>query len=282
MSETGIKSGYPYAVGRVRAMEDSVFSREQYSRLIAAEKDGRLRVLAEAGYGAGAEKQELEAMIDAELRGVHELMNEIAPDTALTDLFFIEYDAHNLKSLLKARAVGAAADGILLSCGVFDVEVLKVCVSADEYSMLSPQFEPLSELEGATDPGAISRSVDAAAYAHIFAVLKKHKAPALEAFFRLKAGCTNALTRMRGRKLALSEEAVAKLLIPGDFDEPAAEGEVREFERRCAVRLNDCLREARSDPFGPAALCSYINDKQNEARNIRMIFAGCGEDDIDV
>ena len=104
--------------------------------------------------------------------------------------------------------------------------------------------------------------MDAAAYAHIFAVLKKHKAPALEAFFRSKAGCTNALTRMRGRKLALSEEAVAKLLIPGDFDEPAAEGEVREFERRCAVRLNDCLREARSDPFGPAALCSYINDKQ--------------------
>ncbi len=61
----GIKSGYPYAVGRVRAMEDSVFSREQYSRLIAAEKDGRLRVLAETGYGAGAEKQEREPMIDA-------------------------------------------------------------------------------------------------------------------------------------------------------------------------------------------------------------------------
>ena len=277
-----LKSGYPYAVGRVRAMEDTVFSREQYSRLLAAEKDGRLRVLSEMGYGAGAEKQELEAMIDAELRGVRELMNEIAPDTALTDIFFLEYDAHNIKALLKARSVGADADGILLSCGVTDVEVLKVCVSADEYSMLGKEFEPLEKLEGVTDPGAISRAVDSAVYSHVFAVLKKHKAPALEAFFRLKAGCTNALTRLRAKKLGLSDEAVKALLIDGDFDEPSAEGGVREFERACAEKLNDCLRDARSDPFGPAALGSYINDKQNEARNIRMIFAGCGEDEIDV
>ena len=278
----GIKSGYPYAVGRVRAMEDSVFSREQYSRLIAAEKDGRLRVLAEAGYSAGAEKQELEPMIDAELRGVHELMNEIAPEPELTDLFFHEYDAHNLKALLKARAIGAEADGILLSCGVFDVEVLKVCVSADEYSMLGAAFEPLENLEGSTYPGEISRAVDSAVYAHIFAVLKKRKAPALDEFFRLKAGFTNALTRIRGRALGLSEEAVAKMLIAGDFDEPAAEGVVRQFERACGEKLNACLREARSDPFGPAALGSFINDKQNEARNIRIVFAGGGEDDIDV
>ena len=263
-------------------MEDSVFSREQYSRLIAAEKDGRLRVLSEMGYGAGAEKQELESMIDAELRGVRELMNAIAPDTALTDLFFREYDAHNIKALLKARTVGADADGILLSCGVTDVEVLKVCVSADEYSMLGKEFEPLEELEGVTDPGEISRAVDAAVYAHIFAVLKKHKAPALEAFFRLKAGCTNALTRLRAKKLGLSDEAIGKLMIAGDFDEPSAEGDVREFERTCAEKLNECLRDARSDPFGPAALGSYINDKQNEARNIRIVFAGCGEDEIDV
>ena len=277
-----LKSGYPYAVGRVRAMEDTVFSREQYSRLIAAGRDGFVRVLSEMGYGAGAEKQELETMIDAELRGVRELMNEIAPDTALTDIFFLEYDAHNIKALLKARSVGADADGILLSCGVTDVEVLKVCVSADEYSMLGKEFEPLEKLEGVTDPGEISRAVDSAVYARVFAVLKKHKAPALEAFFRLKAGCTNALTRLRAKKLGLSDEAVKALLIDGDFDEPSAEGGVREFERACAEKLNDCLRDARSDPFGPAALGSYINDKQNEARNIRMIFAGCGEDEIDV
>ena len=283
MAETyGIKSGYPYAVGRVRALEDAVFSREQYSRLTAAEKDGRLRVLSEMGYGAGAEKQELEPMIDAELRGVRELMNEIAPEPELTDLFFCEYDAHNIKALLKARIVGADADGILLSCGVTDVEVLKVCVSADEYSMLGKEFEPLEKLEGATDPGAISRAVDFAVYAYIFAVLKKRKAPALEAFFRLKAGCTNALTRLRAKKLGLSDEAAAKLLIAGDFDEPTAEGDVREFERTCAEKLTACLRDARGDPFGPAALGSYINDKQNEARNIRMIFAGCGEDEIDI
>ena len=276
-----LKSGYPYAVGRVRAMEDTVFSREQYSRLIAAGRDGFLRVLAELGYGAGREADSLEPMIDAELCEVKALMDEIAPDTALTDLFFLEYDAHNLKSLLKARLVGADADGILLSCGAFDIDVLKVCVSADEYSMLGAEFEPLEKLEGVTDPGAISRAVDSAVYAHIFAVLKKHKAPALEEFFRLKAGCANALTRIRAKKLGLSDEATAKLLIEGDFTEPAAEGGVREFERACALKLNACLRESRGDPFGPAALGAYINEKQNEARNVRIIFAGGGEDAID-
>ena len=277
-----LKSGYPYAVGRVRALEDSVFSREQYSRLIAAGRDGFLRVLAELGYGAGAEADALEPMIDAELREVKALMDEIAPEPALTDLFFLEYDAHNLKTLLKARIVGADADPLLLSCGVFDREVLKVCVSADEYSMLGKEFEPLEKLEGVTDPGAISRAVDSAVYAHIFAALKKRKAPALEEFFRLKAGCANALTKLRAKKLGLSDEATAKLLIEGDFTVPAAEGGVNEFERACAEKLNACLRDARGDPFGPAALGSYINDKQNEARNIRIIFAGCGEDEIDV
>lgn len=282
MAETvTMKSGYPYAVGRIRAIEDTVFSREQYSRLLAADRDGQLRLLAEFGYPSV--EGGLEAMIDAELSEVKALMDEIAPDTELTDLFFYEYDAHNLKTLLKARIVGADADAMLLSCGVFDTDVLKVCVAADEYSMLAPAFEPLEALEGVTDPGAVSRAVDSAVYAHIFSVLKKHKAPVLTEFFRLKAGYTNKLTRIRAKKLGISDEAVEKLLIPGDFPEPTAEAEsVLAFERELADKLNACLRDARYDPFGPVTLCCYINDKQNEARNIRMIFAGCGEDEIDV
>lgn len=282
MSDTvKMKSGYPFAVGRIRAIEDTVFSREQYLRLLSEDRDAQLRLLVEFGYPSA--EGGLEAMIDAQLAEVKALMDEIAPVTEITDLFFCEYDAHNLKALLKARLLRTDADDILLSCGVFDTEVLKVCVAADEYSMLGSDFEPLAALEGVTDPSEISRAVDNAVYSHIFKVLKKYRIPALTEYFRLKAGYTNKLTRIRAKKLGLSDEAVEALLIDGDFTEPETEAETAaEFERELVRKLNEYLRGARFDPFGPSALFSYINDKQNEARNIRIIFAGGGENDIDV
>lgn len=276
------RSEYPFAVGRIRAIEDSVFSKDQYARMLSLDRDGQLKMLAESGYGSGASNSDLESMIDAEMSKVKALMDEIAPYPELTNLLFHEYDAHNLKTLLKARIVGINPDDMLLSCGVFDTEIMKVCVSADEYSMLGEDFKVLEKLEGNTNPGEISVAVDNAFYAHIFTVLKKRREPLLKEYFRIKAGYTNALTRLRGKKLGFSAELINKLLISGDYPEPqTAADDVRAFERECAVKLYDCLRENRADPFGVAALVCYISEKQNEARNIRIIFAGGGENDID-
>lgn len=276
------KSEYPFAVGRIRAIEDNVFSKDQYTRMISLDRDAQLKMLSESGYGNGASKGSLESMIDAEISGVKALMDEIAPCPELTNLLFYEYDAHNLKTLLKARIVGVNPDDMLLSCGVFDPEVLKVCVSADEYSMLGEEFKVLEKLENNTNPGEISIAVDNAFYAHIFSVLKKRKEPLLKEYFRIKAGYTNALTKLRGKKLGFSTELINKLLIIGDYPEPeTTSDDVRVFERECAVKLYNCLRENKADPFGVAALVCYISEKQNEARNIRIIFAGGGEDDID-
>lgn len=274
MDNTFGKTTYPFAVGRISAMWDTLLSKEQWSRLEQLRGAEIVRLLGEFGYGNGAKERTLDALCEAQLLEVKRLMAEIAPDEALTNLFFAEYDAHNIKTILKSRLINADVTNLLSPLGTFDTEIIRVCVSADEYSMLGKAFESLSMLENVTEPQAISAAVDNAVYAYIFDVLKKHRCPLLYEYFSLKAAYTNALTVLRAGRIGLSQAAADRMMISVEKSVVALRDEsVDALASRMAEVLEKLLNESKNDPFGIGALVCYIDRRMNEVKRLRLIAA---------
>ena len=100
---------------RIRAMENRLLTRERMDRMIDARDNSEaMKVLAECGYddAAGLDAALLQARAE-----VFRDMERSAPDPRLVEVFQIKYDYHNAKAILKAQAMGAEAERLLLGGG---------------------------------------------------------------------------------------------------------------------------------------------------------------------
>ena len=269
---------WPFAAAVFNARRDTLLKDEQYERLLTKKGEGLVRALCEMGYGKGDAQQQtsIKALTEASISSLRETLYKTVPDTSVTDLFFIEFDAHNIKVILKSRLLERDCDEYLSKNGTIDCDLIKVCASADEFSTLGDAFVPLADLGGERDAQKISAAVDRACYLHIFALLKKKNLPLFDEYFSIKAKYTNALTKIRAERLGFSEELTASLLIPEgnakyqiDLRAESVEAIELERERVCA----SLLYSHRNDTDGPAATAHYISQKLLEARNVRIIDA---------
>ena len=103
-----------YAVARIRCHENGLIGRERMARMIAGTAEEAMQVLTGAGYGGAAAAEgtaDVEALIAAELARTDALVREVSPDPALTELFLMQADVHNLKALYKLRLLGGGDAG---------------------------------------------------------------------------------------------------------------------------------------------------------------------------
>lgn len=122
MSTKTADTKYLYASSRVRALENSLLTRERLERMIDARSDAdALKVLAECGYTGVPDERggELESCLSSMRSGVYALLSQISPDKNLIDTLRVRYDYHNLKVLIKSAAAGTLqdADRLLIDCG---------------------------------------------------------------------------------------------------------------------------------------------------------------------
>ena len=77
------------------------------------------KVLGEIGYGefSAASEGELSAVLAREQEKLFQDLYRFVPDRAVVDVFKVKYDYHNLKALLKARAMGMDGKRLLLDAG---------------------------------------------------------------------------------------------------------------------------------------------------------------------
>lgn len=268
------ETSYPYAVGRVKALEGTLLDRAQWGRLLEADEAQGLSLLREWGYGASAGADDLESRLRAQLADTAILLREIAPDPGLLRVFCLPVDAHNLKVLLKARLVGEKADRLLLSGGCFEKALLQVCVEVDDYSLLSPLLgERLQGAGDLTDPQALSVLVDNAVFAQMLRDAGKNEL--LRQYLRTQAEYTNRLSAIRASQLGWSQQQLDRVQIPIENTPPAAlqDGDVREVEREKQQALRRVIAGQKDDSFGPGPLLYYRLAKEQEARALRILFA---------
>ncbi len=220
------QSSYAYAVARVRVLEGRLLTKERMTRLAEADSPGdALRLLQEFGYGAAVgdikSPDEYDRLIFAELSEAYALIEKISPDPGLTGLFRLQYDAHNLKVLLKQRLLeDASEEAYLMNVGTIPVEKLKACVLDKRYSILPEPFKlALNALEksfnaGMTDPKHIGTALDKAVFQEAFRRLEEAPNKFAKAYFAALADFQNVRILLRAKKRDASKEELAEALLP--------------------------------------------------------------------
>ena len=301
-----------YAVARVRALEPHLLDGPKLARLKESGAAERFRLLQETGYGQRAES--LEAAIAAELAAARKLVRELSPDTDITGLFFLEADAHNLKTLLKSRLLGVAPQD-LLEDGLFPVDTLIEAVETKDYRALPPAIrQGMDALErklaAGPNPQLLSAAVDRAVFEHIAAVLADGRHPEVQAWFAAKADYLNAMSLLRARALGWDAERLANMLLPGGdiaaadvleayalsadqlakrmmrgrngaaiaqaLEECMAQASPGPLERRMDSALMALARAGKGRNFSLGPLVGYLLGREAEARALRLLFSGRG------
>ena len=138
-----------YAVGRVRVLERGLLGRAGLERLLAARTPQEFcRMLGEMGWGDASNQREVEELAERHVRDASELMAEAASDRRVTDCFGYRYDAHNLKLLIKAQALGriGEADSLpLMHGGTVSADDAVKAVRDGHFDAFAPELKQTAE-----------------------------------------------------------------------------------------------------------------------------------------
>jgi len=294
---------------RIRAMETRMLTRERLDRMIDARDDGEaMKLLAECGYNDAVGLDEALAQARA---GVFRDMEQGAPDPRLVEVFQLKYDYHNAKTILKAQAVGADPERLLLSAGRYAPGELLEGIRREELRGVSEPFRQAVErakavLEEEHDPQKADLVLDRACYAEMAGLARELDSGFLAGYVRLSVDAANLRAAVRVHRMDRDADFLRQVLLPGGnvseqailaargdaLDEPFRAGALAQaaalgaaaarpgggpltaFERECDNALTAYLAAARRVPFGEQAVIGYLYAKEQEFTAIRAIFAG--------
>lgn len=276
-----------YGVARIRSAERTLMNRERLRRLADMSADEILRQLVESGYGAmpDAGSEDTEALIAAELTRAYDLVREVTTDPAMTDIFLMEADIHNLKLLIKLRMTGSREEPALMHGGVFDEKTLAKCVEQGDYSPLPKLLgEALASVEesligSAPDPARLSTVLDDAYIRYAY----KYGNAFVKEYFAAFADFTNIAALMRVRAMKGERARFASLIVaPGDISrETLMRAFDMSYEALTRLVCSGKTADAMARGIEAAARTGHIANLERERDDYLIRLTSLGKDDTD-
>lgn len=211
---------YAYACARISALEKSLFGKDAVRRMAEGSLEDAQRMLADAKYGnlPDATGDDTERMIESVRRQTAQTIRELSPDSALTDLFLLQTDAHNLKVLLKARLL-STTDAAWLEGGLFSREQLSAMVAEAKYDQLPEDMAAAmarleTRLKISQEPQLVSVYADYGYHAHCLRAASSMKEPFIRQYFSALCDFNNVITFLRMRAMGAQKEDLKEVLLP--------------------------------------------------------------------
>lgn len=315
MTEKKKDIDYLFISARVKALENQLLNRERMEQILEAKTDAEaVKIIQECGYPE-LPMQDLEAM-DAALaearRATLEDLSASTPEPGFLDIFQLKYDYHNLKSLLKADAMGVNPDHMLINMGRVPAEELSNALVTGELSGLplslaSAVAEAKEVLDTTRDPQLSDIAVDRWMYRDMEDAAKSTGSDFLQGYVTLTVDAANLRVLVRTLRMGKSPEFLKGILFEGgsiseswilavacanggglaelyaatelrEAAETGAEalsgGALTEFEKRCDDAVSSYLSGAQFVAFGEEPLIGYLAEKETEYLNLRIILMG--------
>ena len=298
---------------RIHAMENRMLTRERMDRMIDARDEGEaLKVLSECGYGGtdGVSGQSLEGLLtQARAETFGEIRGAI-PDPRVADLFQMKYDYHNAKVLVKAAAIGAEPDRMLMEGGRWSPARLRDAFQRDSLGDFPEPFRQAvlrarETLNAGNDPQRADFVLDRAYFQEMADTAKAVGSPFLQGYVRLLIDAANLRTAVRVARMEKGSDFLLQVLLPGgnvsEKTLAAARGEdlgslfqtgslakaaelgakaarpaggpLTAFERECDNAVTRYVSDAKRVPFGEETVIAYLYAKEAELTAIRTILA---------
>ena len=177
---------YTYATGRIRGLENQLLQEADLNRLKeaggieeAVEMLAKITPYSESFKNVSPDR--FEKGLGEELKRTYQDLRSFCPDPELVDLFWLDYDFHNLKVLLKLSVqsevplnLSPPLEPELSPAGTQEEEILKEAVQEGDYSRVAPDLKALiqevrSLMEAHPHPQVLDSFVDR----HLFEWLRK-------------------------------------------------------------------------------------------------------------
>lgn len=300
---------------RIRAMETQLLTQARMDQILDARSQEEVtKVLQECGYPEldAAHPDEMDAALSEARRSMLADLADSVPDPRYIDIFKLKYDYHNVKTILKAQAMGVAPDRMLMDMGSLSAEELRETVESGDLSALPATFglaveEAKNVLETTQDPQLSDIVLDRWYYRELGEIAEATGSAFLQGYVKVQIDAVNLRTLVRTIRMGKGGEFLRGVLIEGGEIAPdaiervgsangsglaelylptrlaaAAEagaealkgGALTEFEKRCDDAVSDYLAGAGMVPFGEAPLVSFLAAREKEYTNLRILLMG--------
>lgn len=305
-------------IPRLRVLETRLLDKSKLDRMIDSNSAwDAVKVLQESEYAAHMSHvkraEDYEEMLSAELKRVYKLMYEISPEKSVVDVMSVRYDYHNIKVLLKAKALKEDFSQLLVPIGMVEVDKLKAAVINETYSDL-PQImrSAIEEIErdfvATKDPQRIDIIADRYMFRHMLHIAKEIENRFVENYAKSLIDLTNVKSLIRVKKQNKDRRFLEEVLIEGgntdkdnfislltdnveglagklsyvDYVEPLRlgvedyikTGSLNGLEKLTDDYIVKIMKDAKYVSFGPEPVIAYIFAKENEIKLIRIIMVG--------
>lgn len=306
---------YLYASARLRCLERDLLNREKMDRMIEAKTmEDVAKVLAESNYPELAPQTlaEVEQMLSEARLETFKLLDSMAPDPRLIDVFKVKFDYHNIKTILKGEQGESGGYRELLSpCGRVPAAALQDAMREGSYSDLpKPMRKAIEEaretLARTADPQLTDCILDIACYTEMLAIAKETGSAFLVGYVKLLIDSINLRTAIRVKRMGKGFDFLrASLIEGGDIAVSRLYGDItpdlldavyhgKELAEAAAIgaavlrneaglakvdlaaddALTHYLQNAKYVAFGEQPLVAYMAAKENEITAIRTIMSG--------
>lgn len=309
---------YAEAVSRIRAMETKLFDESMLNKLIESPSpEEAIKFLQETEYASEIQSikkvQDYEIILSKELKKLYDFLYKTVPDKDLVDIMELKYDYHNIKTLLKGKALNKNYDYLLIKVKPDYTEKIISSIQMDNYRDI-PRImgeaiqKAYSEFSITKDPQVIDIIIDSYMYKHMLIKAEKFEESFIINFIKLNIDLTNIKTLLRVKNQNRNREFLNLVLIPGGkvdkdillnclnesieniinklmftdygnilkmgLQEYSKNKKLNKFEKLCDNYTMNYLKKSRYISFGPEPILAYIYGKENEIKSIRIILVG--------
>lgn len=277
----------------IRAKETELLKKEDFLKLSEQKNiSDILKAIRNNGYGDSEEvgnPREFEKILKDNMEETYELIYSVIPGENDLDFFKLPVDYHNLKAIIKAEFSGQNPEELLINSGTLEPAALMDYIRKREMNMLplemSEAVSEAIELFGKTgDPQEIDIRLDRACYKQMLDSAEASGSDFLFEYARNAIDLINISTFIRLRETGRPKTFFDRVFLEGgniihqDIETVAFEivGRVTlsGLEKYIDDKKMEYVKEAFYVPFGFEPIVGFIQAKETEWKNLRIILAG--------
>ena len=301
---------YGFAVGNLRARENTLLTKSDFATLMAAKDTEELSVLMGEKSGGSFDKMSVPELLSKKQKALWEYITDIAPDMDIFAPFLYENDFHNLKAILKAVVANKDFDSLLATPSTVSPELIGTAVKEKKFEILpellkETAIKAYDILTKSGDTQACDCVIDAACitarvklanktgnktiielicidafYKNIKVALRSARAGKSPAFLDEVLSETGIVSVADLKAAAISgEEKVLELLsskreVGGNEAAECFKASPSSFEKFADDRVMLAAKKCKSVTIGVEPLIGYTVAYLTEIKNLRIIYSG--------
>lgn len=277
----------------IRSKEVELLNREETLRLMDLPTvQDIMNVLAEHGYGDGKELEnprDFEGILSKNMEETYETIYSSIPDEKVLNFLKYPNDYHNLKVLLKAEFLKTDASHLLIDSGTIPADQMEEMLRKREFSQMTVEMrtavdDAIELFAKSRDPQEIDLRLDKACYKDMLTDAEESGNDFLKEYIMRRIDSLNVDSFVRLKEIGKPRTFYKRVFLEGgNLDENA-------IEQRASVIVNevgvsgvekyldnekmDFVRDALYVPFGIEPIVGYLEAKEAEVMNLRMILTG--------